>query len=53
MNIEPFEFVSKKGNTVKCFKLTIGKYQTLVFTRSQFEYDYIKEYLEENFDNED
>lgn len=39
---------SKKGNTYEAIKLTIGDWDTLVFPRSQFEMNYIKEVLSDD-----
>lgn len=46
MNIEIYSGTSNKtGKPYEAIKVTIGKWNTLVFPRSSFEMDYIKQYL--------
>lgn len=43
IKIEEYKGVSKKtGKEFKCFKLTVGEWERLIFVNSKFEYDYIK-----------
>lgn len=49
INIDLYHGKSKKtGKPFTCLKLNIGKWNTLVFPRSIFELDYIKQILEKN-----
>jgi hypothetical protein len=49
MNIEIYQGKAKKtGNEFEAIKLTIGDWSTLVFPKTQFEMDYIKQYLKDN-----
>lgn len=49
IKIEEFKGVSKKtGKEFNCFKLTIDEWETLIFPKSKFEYDYIKGILNQH-----
>lgn len=47
IKLETFQGTGKNGNKFECFKLIIGEYETLIFTRSNMEKNYLTRLIEE------